>query len=189
MRLSIVIGLFLCGSVISSCGYETSSQRIERIRREANEHEAQLLAKALTAAEENNAPIIIDYAGPNKPNSAGGVSFLLYFLNTSDKTIKYIHADIQAFNAVGDPQGGEIYSSSKRSVKFTGPTGPKEYAQDAWGELWYNATITCTKMLSLKITYMDGTSKFFNARQISSLMHPYQNYTDLNQRSVNSCEV
>ena len=194
MKLARFFSLSLFGLILASCGgyqaeIERLDQEIERIRRESKEYEAELLQNALAVAKENNAPIIIDYAGPISVNSAGGVTFALYFLNSSDKTIKYVNLDLQAYNSVGDPQGGEIYSSSKRSVEFTGPTSPTEYAQTAWGELWYNSTITCTKILSLKITYMDGSSKSFNAQQVSNLLRPYKDYGGLNQKTENSCAV
>jgi hypothetical protein len=143
----------------------------------------------VAAANIHNAPIIIDYAGPNPPDSAGGVVYGLYFLNTSEKTIKYINAKIRAYNSVGDPQRGEIDRSSTRSIEFTGPTAPKEYAQAAWGPLWYNSTITCATITSLKITYMDGKSISFNAKQVSNFMRPYQKYSHLVQRTENTCNV
>jgi len=115
MKLARFFSLLLFGLILASCGgyqaeIERLDQEIERIRRESKEYEAELLQNALAVAKENNAPIIIDYAGPISVNSAGGVTFALYFLNSSDKTIKYVNLDLQAYNSVGDPQGGEIYS-------------------------------------------------------------------------------
>ena len=145
------------------------------------------LEQALEKARLEGIPIIIDRMGVSSPNSAGRVGIDFKFYNTSNETIKYLYATFKAYNAVGDPQGGEIYSSSTRQTKVTGPVKPNGF-KEAWGGDWYNYTITCARLTDIKITYMNGKTERFNTTSITNYMRPQGNYGE-SWRTDNSCTL
>ena len=194
MRTGFFGTLFL--SVFSLAACETHQDTLDRLdaeiaslERQESQRQARELERGLSIARIEDIPIVIDYVGPRTPNSAGGIIFNLYFLNASNATIKYIDMTVRAYNAVGDPQGGEINPSSTRRVQFTGPTPPNRYAQASWGPLWYNSTIICTVITTMSITYMNGKRESFGGSSISELMQPYKSYGSLDQRTENNCNI
>ena len=126
------------------------------------------------AARSAGLPIVIDKIGVSRPNSAGGVNFQYGATNLSEKTIKYLTFTGTPYNAVGDRVRGEIRRSSSFRCKDTGPYAPNvSIGSRRCENAWYNHTIRCVNLTSVKITYMDNTTQTFSSpSSIQPLLRP-----------------
>lgn len=66
------------------------------------------------------AVVVVEH-GSTFSNSVGGVSYAFGFVNTSGKTIKYLEADVEPYNRVGDKVADRISGKSKATMQVTGP--------------------------------------------------------------------
>lgn len=109
-------------------------------------------------------PIVVVEHGSTFSNSVGGVSYALGFVNTSDKTIKYLEADVEPFNRVGDKVADRIRGNAKATMKATGPYAPGTsnisgmpgMGAPRFGVVWYNGAVACAALVSIRIEFMDG---------------------------------
>jgi hypothetical protein len=125
-----------------------------------------------TAIAENKALFITSY-GTNFPNSAGGVDLYINVVNLSSKSIKYLRYVVVPYNLVGDAQRGTIRRKSSSSIRDTGPYLSMASIPSGWSNVWYNHTIRCMTITSVKIEYMDGTSQNYgSASAVQSIMAP-----------------
>lgn len=131
---------------------QLAAQQAERQRQDAAAYQVQY---------EKRLPFVIQRVWTGNPNAADGVSMHLAFLPTNRKTIKYIRANVTAYNEVGDRVLGRHNDSYSRPLNITGPLEVAEYPVEVesfyWENLWYNSTITCARMTRLEVEYMDGT--------------------------------
>jgi len=117
-------------------------------------------------------PFMITNMGISKSNSVGGRDVWMHPMITSKKIIKYIYPTFIAYNEVQD----EVICSIKNSSTFTGTaTGPynfgeKEYFK--WSNAYYNFSIHCIKLLSIKIEYMDNSTAIYEGDNIPKLYAP-----------------
>jgi len=92
-------------------------------------------------------------------NSAGGVSFSIEWLNSSTKAIKYVYFTVVPYNRVDDIQSCRISGRSSFTGKVTGPIEPENpHKISYWENAWYNNTISCIEITTVKVEYMDGSS-------------------------------
>lgn len=127
-----------------------------RIKKE----QEKILAEQNKSAKEKVRSILrISKLFASKPNSANGVDLNIYWKNNSDKVIKYIVFQVEAYNAVNDIVFSEIGSHSKYNAQDTGPykKGEGESGDSYWENAWYNSTIKSVKLTNVDIEYMDGT--------------------------------
>lgn len=126
---------------------------------------------AVAEATAAGAPVIITRAYTSTPNAAGGVDLVIYAANTTNKTIKYIEYDAQAFNAVGDPVRGTIRNSRIVGARETGPIRPgANNSFGNWQNLWYNHSIKCARLTMVKVIYMDGSSKTLRGQSLKNIL-------------------
>lgn len=105
-------------------------------------------------------------------NSVGGATVGFYAVNNSPKTIKYIYYSITPYNAVGDAQSDSISGLSTKNFKDTGPYETNILIMGGWLG-WYNSTIRCAVVRSIRIQYMDGTEKTYNGQaEVQSTFAP-----------------
>ena len=99
-------------------------------------------------------------------DSAKGVDMRISWTNTSDKTIKYVHFYVEAYNAVGDKVYCEIRDHNRFDAYVTGPCEPGHqgyykigdiYYGDLWENVWYNNSVSMINLVGIKIIYMDGS--------------------------------
>jgi len=105
-------------------------------------------------------------------NSACGVSVSIYPHITTHKIIKYIEISVSAYNAVGDKVYGSIRQENTSMLKKTGPLslGDPSYM---WKWVpWYNCTVHCIEMLSVKVEYMDGGFSIYGGEDLEKLYAP-----------------
>lgn len=156
--------LFLCFLVAAACSAPDNSVAIAKYKakKEVN-----------AAARSAGLPILVDNIDVSRPDSAGGVDFMVRYTNLSDKPIKYIRTTGQAFNAVGDTVRGEISGSANVLSTYTGPLKPNASASDGSGNAWYNNSIRCARLIRIEITYMDNTTRTFSSpSSIQPLLRP-----------------
>ena len=94
-------------------------------------------------------------AEPFSLNSAGLLTVPCKYLNTSDKTIKYLGVEIRALNPVGDimePELGGILG------RITGPIAPgQSYAVNNNFATYYRGLVASVKIRVVGVEFMDGT--------------------------------
>ncbi len=91
-------------------------------------------------------------------NSVGGIEPDFQFANIYWKTIKYIYADLEFFNTVGDPAKCEILGTNKRTIRFTGPIDPDKVESAYYDPIIYNSTTGSMKLKNITIEFMDGSA-------------------------------
>jgi len=120
------------------------------------------------ATEEARSIIRVRRLWHSRPNFVGGVDVYIHFTNNSEKTIKYIDFSIQFRNNVGDIVRCDIRNSSHLDYRATGPfeSGKGINGTTPEWESFYNHTVRSVELRSLRIEYMDGTTKTLSTRQL-----------------------
>ena len=86
-----------------------------------------------------------------------GLSFSL--INLSSKTIKYIALTTKGLNPVKDP-------IESKTVRGIGPIAPGESATYEFDNVWWTDLVEYHKPTTCVITYMDGSTKTLNAKDL-----------------------
>ncbi|WP_333695485.1 hypothetical protein [Flavobacterium sp.] len=81
-----------------------------------------------------------------------GTGYSTTFINTSTKTIKYIWFTVKSINPVGD-------LVSTKTLKGVGPIKPNNEGEYIFDYVWFSDLVETTKLLTVKIQYMDGSIK------------------------------
>ena len=186
---------------------ESRKAEESRLAEESRKAEESRLAEESRKAEESTQNQINDAKNSIKittlkvsePNSAGGVDVFIDFYNRSNKTIKYVYYNVQAYNAVDDPVSCEITRDSTSMLKFTGPVAsgaysnnqaeydeainnwnnrssdddwlvPTELQNTFWECVWYNYSIKYCKILSVEIVFMDNSKMYISEEYIPYIM-------------------
>ena len=92
-----------------------------------------------------------------------------------DASIKYASFSVLLYNEVGDQLRSRIDGSAQRTLKFTGPleAGQPTNARKAkWGPLWYNATGSCIKIVSVSVEFMNGKRQSFSGSTLRNALAP-----------------
>lgn len=79
------------------------------------------------------------------------------FYNSSKKTIKYVYVTFRAKNAVGDPVNG-----ATKTLTGIGPIEPGASSSYSFEDVWYSHTIDKVSIVSIKVQYMDKTTRTIN---------------------------
>lgn len=134
--------------------------------------------KESSSSPENSAissgfPFIIHNYHSGRPDTANGVDVYIIASNLSKKTIKYVTYQATPYNAVGDIQMGSIRRNSTDRLTDTGPYQSQSDIMGIWGNVWYNGTISCIVINSVRIEYMDGSIKTYSSpSQVQGIMKP-----------------
>lgn len=96
-----------------------------------------------------------------------GTGMKFSFLNTSDKTIKYITINFTGYNAVDDP----VPSRGKTTLtrKGIGPIEPFETASYDFEYVWFTDIVDYTKVRSILVQYTNGTSKTYTGDDVKAV--------------------
>ena len=105
------------------------------------------------------------------PNSAGGCDYSFYYINNSNKTIKYLYVNGVVYNAVNDQVYCDVRHSSTFSGKDTGPITQGSSGGGGWSNIIYNYSARTLKLTSVTISYMDGSSVSIGAADLRRLMN------------------
>lgn len=109
--------------------------------------------------------LIVEQAQPyDMSEYTDGTGMEFSFLNTSDKTIKYITVNFIGYNAVDDP-----VSSGGRTLltrKGIGPIAPFETGSYEFEYVWFTDIVQYSKTRSITVQYTDGTSRTFKGEAV-----------------------
>jgi len=148
-------------------------------------HVARLDRGTIEQARQDGIPVIFTWINQGPPNSAGGVNAYIYFVNATQKIIKYVRIHVIPYNSVGDPVRSSIGNKSRTTLKSTGPFEPGRgngglTSGKHWTNVWYNYTIVCIEVVGADIEFMDGTETSINRMEMGKAL----------QRGVrNSCSI
>ncbi len=92
-----------------------------------------------------------------------GTGFRVKLANTGKKTIKYVTVSLVGLNAVNDPVRDRLGRSTLVTVRGIGPIAPDETASYSKDYLWMTDAVEHYDIKSIKLEYMDGTSKVVSA--------------------------
>ncbi len=128
-------------------------------------------AQDIERAKSEGIPLLFTKVYASGPNSAGGVDTHAKFINTSNKSLKYVVFTVVPYNAVGDVAPSEIGRKTSARLKDTGPIGPGSgNGSGYWKNTWYNHSIRCIELVGVEITYMDGNTDSFIGDEIVRMM-------------------
>lgn len=111
----------------------------------------------LNYARGHESPLLVNHVHTTAPDTLGGVSVRLGFVNAGEKPWKYLDLQVEPYNQFGDIAG------DRSAIRWTGLVEP---GQDVGNEiggyagfpvLWYDRTIYCANVLTAKITFVDNS--------------------------------
>jgi hypothetical protein len=119
---------------------------------------------------------IVMSISPYGPSSAGGVGVRSTYRHLkAGSVIKYLTFVVEAYNAVGDRVTDQVTGESTKSFQITGPIRTADEAEadreSVWEPAWYNRTVTCLMLKTVRVQYMDGTEKTFEGDD-PQIRHP-----------------
>lgn len=92
-------------------------------------------------------------------DSAGGNDITINYINTSNKTIKYIWFNCDYYNRVDDKVLCEIRGAKLSRLKETGPVLPGSEGEGGeWEHVIYNHSAEYVIIKNIQINYMDGST-------------------------------
>ena len=95
------------------------------------------------------------------------------FYNSSKKTIKYVYVTFRAKNAVGDPVNG-----ATKTLTGIGPIEPGASNSYSFEDVWYSHTIDKVSIVSIKVQYMDKTTRTINPAYLAVFSEDEKNTID-----------
>lgn len=134
-------------------------------------------AEEVSQAKKTGAPVLVTGIQTFPPNSAGGVSVRVHYVNISDSTLKYVSFELLPFNAVGDVQASEIHGRRVATIQDVGPINPGDgngvspwKTMGTWNNVWYNRSIKCSVISRVEVEYMDGGAESFSDGELADLL-------------------
>lgn len=117
-----------------------------------------------SAVQAYNAPAkhgvsVLDFSVYDESKYTEATGFKLEVYNPTQKTIKYIRVELMGMNAVDDPVRDRFGGSAIKQVRGIGPIEPQDFGSYTFEHLWFTDTVEWAKLVSLRVDYMDGSSK------------------------------
>jgi hypothetical protein len=164
MKKLMVFLLFLVTAVgINAQDYREFSSRNEGI--EQNDKNIAIHKKS---ALDNNCPVIILLYRTSGPNSAGEVDCGIWFMNVSEKRIKYAYFTVVPYNKVDDIAFSKIGNESKTTLQHIGFVKPDDWEISEWDDVWYNSTIAYSKITGIRVVFDDNSEQTIDDEKIIS---------------------
>lgn len=108
--------------------------------------------------------------GGESYSSSCGLAFKAF--NLASKPIKYVWVTVTGLNRVGDPIGGGRFTSATSTLKGIGPVQPDQIMTFLWERVWFTDLVESCRIQSIKVQYMDGSTRMMNGvkgLQLSSM--------------------
>lgn len=130
---------------------------VARLLEERERKEREIITEEMVSAvRRDHIPLAVAVV-KNAPNPFHMVDPIIAVLNTSTKTIKYIHFEIHVFNSVGDLVKGNLGQGGVLKLKGVGPLKPNEDATFSdWGTGFISRTASCLELRKVSVEFMDG---------------------------------
>lgn len=126
---------------------------------EAYRHLAEMEALKAFDAPARHGVSVLDFSVYDESEYTEATGFKLRVFNPTKKTIKYIRVDLVGMNAVDDPVRDRYAGSAIKRVRGIGPIAPQSTGSYTFENLWFTDTVEWPKLVSLRVDYMDGSSK------------------------------
>jgi len=161
-----------------------NQQKVERYR--------EIVKVNINRAKNAGSPILIYNYETRSPNSAGGVSCNIRFVNISHKRIKYIYFTVVPYNSVDDKAYSSIGNTSEITLDHTGYID-KNNIDDfsklqlifaGWSNVWYNSNIRYMKITKIEVVFDDNNKITMNNNMITSSIFFSEEELDSNIRQI-----
>lgn len=122
---------------------------------------------------------LMDWGLYDESEYTDGTSVYFKFLNPTKKRIKYIYVSLYGKNRVGD----RIYEGGKsvKTLKFIGPVEPDAIGNVSQEYVWFTDLVSSAKITSIKVQYMDGTTRMItDIKKITWPEHEYSYWDEIN---------
>lgn len=117
---------------------------------------------------------VLDFSVYDESEYTEATGFKLEVYNPTKKTIKYIRVELMGMNAVDDPVRDRFAGSAIKRVRGIGPIKPQDFASYTFENLWFTDTVEWPKLVSLRVDYMDGSSKTIKNLKLVKVAQEHQ---------------
>lgn len=124
----------------------------------------------------SNFPVLIHKVSIIGPSSVSGYKIYIDFEVLTQKTIKYLNAQVEFFNRVGDKISDTVRHNDEFSLTHTGPYNYGFRSNETVPFTVYLNALGCVYLTEIKIDYMDGTSDLMQTSDINKILAPYEYY-------------
>lgn len=140
---------------LDSIDQKAMEEKIYQIaEKQANEAKAKVtaLVDKFSQKGKQNGLLIRSANAFDQSEYTKGTGYSVIVLNLSSKTVKYIWFTIKGINPVGD-------LVATKTVKGVGPIKTNTEGEYNFDYVWLSDLVETTKLLSIKVQYMDGSIK------------------------------
>lgn len=124
----------------------------------ARSSELQEAIKALDATRKHGIAVL-DSSIYDVSAHTEGTGFRISVYNPTKKAIKYVTVSLVGLNAVGDPVRGPLRNTTIATLRGIGPIDPDDSASYSKDYMWMTDIVEDFRISSIKVEYMDGSSK------------------------------
>lgn len=124
----------------------------------ARSRELQEAIKALDATRKHGIAVL-DSSVYDVSEHTEGTGFRISVYNPTKKAIKYVTVSLVGLNAVGDPVRGPLRNTTAATLRGIGPIAPDDSASYSKDYMWMTDIVEDFRISSIKVEYMDGSSK------------------------------
>lgn len=117
---------------------------------------------------------VLDFSVYDESEYTEATGFKLEVYNPTKKTIKYIRVELIGMNAVDDPVRDRFAGSAIKRVRGIGPIKPQDFGSYTFEHLWFTDTVEWPKLVSLRVDYMDGSSKTIKSLKLVKVDQKHQ---------------
>ena len=141
---------------------EAEELKQAEIRFQENKIRGETKQKLIDRAKKYNSPLAFTSYYIYDINSADGVSVGLNYINTSEKTIKYIYLDLLPYNRVNDSLPWD--TKTIRATEFVLPSNDIVY--NRWECVWYDSTLAYFDIVKIRVIFDDDSEVVIDDKNI-----------------------
>jgi|GEM_PF-6755497 len=120
---------------------------------------------------------VLAFSAFDEGEYANSTGFRLRVFNPTKKTIKYIRVELTGMNAVDDVVR-DRFAGPVKKVRGIGPIEPQGISEYTFDHLWFTNTVEWPKLVSLRVDYMDGSSKTIKNLRLVKVAQRFQDVVD-----------
>ncbi|WP_153013269.1 hypothetical protein [Aquitalea pelogenes] len=120
---------------------------------------------------------VLAFSAFDEGEYAHSTGFRLRVYNPTKKTIKYIRVELTGMNAVDDVVR-DRFAGPVKKVRGIGPIEPQGISEYTFDHLWFTDTVEWPKLVSLRVDYMDGSSKTIKNLGLVKVAQKFQDVVD-----------
>lgn len=146
------------------------------LEEKAQNHRHVAVGEALKAysAPAKHGVSVLDFSAYDESEYTEATGLTLRVFNPTKKTIKYIRVEVVGINAVNDPVRDRFTGSAVKRVRGIGPIEPEDFGSYTFENLWFTDEVEWPRLVSLKVDYMDGSSKTIKSLKLVKVDQKHQ---------------